>query len=88
MLDLFKIIAYFKVYGHNIYGKQYHGYDTGKDNLESYFCGKKGWSENRLKTAVRRLKSAGILQKEPSDKDCTCLSLCFLTKAQLNLIEA
>ena len=88
MKDLFKIIAYFKVYGLSIYGKKYHGYDTGKNNLEGYFCNKKGWSQNRLKTAVRKLKSAGILQKEPSDKDCTLLSLCFLTKAQLNLIEA
>lgn len=87
MKDILKLIAYFKVFGHNIYGRKYLGLDTGKDNLVSYFRKKEGWSEHRVKKNVLILKQAGILQKEPSDKDCTCLSLCFLTKAQLNLIE-
>lgn len=88
MKDLIKIVAYFKVYGLDIYGKKYKGLDAGKDNLESYFCKKRGWSQNRLKTAVIRLKHAGIITKEPSERDCTLFSLSLLTKFQFNLVEA
>lgn len=87
MQDLLKIIAYFNVYGLNLFGLKHKGYDTGKNNLVSYFCVKKGWSENRLKVTIRKLKKAGILKVEPSEGPTILFSLHFISKEQLNLIE-
>lgn len=85
--DILKIVAYFQVYGLQIYAKKYHGYDAGKDNLESYFCGKLGWSQNRLLKTVRLLTSEGVLKREVADVDSKLYSLSLWPKTALKFIE-
>jgi len=66
MKDLLKIIAFVKVYHEPIYSKIYFNIDQGKDNLESYFL-PKGWSKNRIKKAVKKLREEGVIGKEKAD---------------------
>ena len=66
MLELYKIIAFFKVYHKDYSWVHYAGLDTGKNNLEDYFCGKLQWSKNKLMKNIRLLKKAEILTNEPT----------------------
>jgi hypothetical protein len=75
MKDLIKLTAFALVHGTPIYAKKYVGLDTGKSNFESYFVGKKGWSNNRLKKAVKALRESGVLNKETTDGSCVCFSV-------------
>lgn len=85
--DLFKVIAYFNVYGLQIYGLKYHGLDAGKNNLEGYFCDKLGWSFSRLKRTCKILRDAGVIDRKPSDVDCTLYAMSSLYKSFLLFVE-
>ncbi len=85
--DILKLVAYFKVYGLDLYGVKHCGLDTGKNNLESYFCGQLEWSESKLKRLVSILRTGYILRKQPSEAGLTCLSLSTLYKIQLKHLE-
>lgn len=85
--DILKVVAYFSVYGLDIYAVKHHGYDTGKDNLVSYFCDKLNWSESKLLKIVRFLTKEGVLRREPADVGCKCYSLSLGYKTLLKLSE-
>lgn len=84
MKDLYKIIAFIKVYQNPVFGKLYFNIDHGKNNLESYFI-PKGWTKNRIKKAVKQLKECGAVSKEKADNP-NLYSLSFLHKLNLKLI--
>lgn len=86
MKDIFKVIAYFNVYGLDIYGTKHHGYDTGKNNLVSYFCDKLGWSESRLKKIVSRLKQAGVIERKPAEAGFSFYRMSSLYKSFLLIL--
>jgi len=86
MKDLLKIIAYTSVYGTNIYGVNHVGLDVGKNNLESYFVSKLGWSKNRLSKSVKKLLEVGIFTRVKADKGSTCFKSCGSNYARLFLL--
>lgn len=65
--DIIKVMAYFKVFGLDIYGQKFHGYDAGKDNLVSYFRVKKGWARKRLDDTIRCMIRNGIITRKRAD---------------------
>lgn len=67
MLDLLKLIAFVKVYHTSIYSKRYFNIDHGKDNLESYFIDKLGWSRYRIDKAIKLLRDNDVIYKEKAD---------------------
>lgn len=82
MLELYKIIAFIKVYHNDRVWAHYVGLDTGKNNLEDYFCGKLKWSKNKLMKNIRLLKKADILINEPTTcPGITCFKM-FPIKAE------
>lgn len=64
--DCIKIVAFVKVFITPIYSKKYFSIDHGKYNLESYFK-PKGWSNYRIKKAIKKLKNEGFINKEKAD---------------------
>lgn len=66
MKDLFKIIAFVKIYGLSIYGTKHFNVDHGKDNLESYFL-PLGWTKTKIKEAVKILRDNDIITKVKAD---------------------
>lgn len=85
--DILKLVAYFKVYGLDLYGVKHCGLDTGKGNLESYFCNQLQWSESKLKRLVSILRADYILKKQTAEVGLTLLSLSTLHKTQLKYLE-
>ncbi len=86
-IDVLKIVAYFKVYGCDIYAKKHLGLDTGKNNLESYFCrGHHKWTKHHLQQVVTFMTRECILNKEKGDPSFTPLSLSYLYKPLLSSI--
>lgn len=85
--DIIKVVAYIKVFGLDIYGVKHTNLDSGKGNLESYFCDKKNWSLSRLKKAVSLMLREGILKKAPAEKGFKFYSLSLLAKEQIRLID-
>ena len=83
--DVLKMVAYFNVYGLDIYGKKYHGYDAGKDNLEGYFRRKLRWSKKRMDTTLKYLVTNDIVKKEKADVGSRLYSIGFCYKALLKL---
>lgn len=85
--DILKVIAYIRVYGLDLYGTKHTNLDTGKGNLELYFCSKLNWSESRLKKIVSLLLSEGILNKKPAEPGFKFYALSSICKTQLKFIE-
>lgn len=85
--DILKLVAYFNVYGLDLYGVKHHGLDTGKNNLESYFCDKLNWSESKLKRLVSLLVREQVLRRERVEAGITCLSLGILHRDFLYIME-
>ncbi len=85
--DILKVVAYIKVYGLDLYGTKHTNLDTGKGNLESYFCDKLDWSENRLKKIVSLLLHEGILNKAAAEPGFKFYSLSSVCKSQLKFLE-
>lgn len=81
--DILKVIAYFRVFGLDLYGVKHSNLNTGKNNLESYFCAKKNWSPSRLKQAVDTMCKEGILRKAAAETGLKFYSLSPLAKEQL-----
>jgi hypothetical protein len=73
--DLLKVIAYIRVYGMDLYGTKHTNIDTGKGNLESYFCGKLNWSQSKVSRLARVLIGADILTKQPAEAGMKFYSL-------------
>jgi hypothetical protein len=67
MNDILKIIAFIKVYNPMIFGVHNFNVDHGKDNLESYFVDKLGWSGYRLHKTIKLLRDEGIITKQKAD---------------------
>ena len=67
MKDIIKIIAFVKVYHSDVFGVKYFNVDHGKDNLETYFIAKLGWSRNRIDKAIKLLKECGAITKINAD---------------------
>ena len=85
MLDLLKIIAFVKVYHSDVFGVKYFNVDHGKDNLESYFINRLGWSGYRLHKTIKLLKDEGIITKQKADVP-NLYSLSLLHKMTLQSI--
>jgi hypothetical protein len=85
--DILKVIAYIRVFGLDLYGIKHSNLDTGKNNLESYFCAKKNWSPSRLKQAVDTMRRAGILKKEPAETGFKFYSLSLRAKEKVILLQ-
>jgi hypothetical protein len=87
--DILKVVAYIRVYGLDLYGTKHTNLDTGKNNLESYFCDKLNWSQSRLKKIVSLFLRVGILTKKPAEPGFKFYSLSsyMILRVQLQLIE-
>lgn len=85
MNDLLKIIAFVKVYHSDVFGVKYFNVDQGKNNLESYFITKLGWSRYRIDKAIKLLRDEGIITKQKADAP-NLYSLSFLHKMILQSI--
>jgi predicted nucleotidyltransferase len=85
MNDLLKIIAFVKVYHSDVFGVKYFNVDQGKDNLESYFIAKLGWSRYRIDKAIKLLKECGAITKEKADAP-HLYSLSMFHKLNLKLL--
>ncbi len=85
--DILKMVAYFKVYGLDLYGVKYHGYDAGKDNLVSYFRRKLGWTRKRLDATLKVLKDEQIITRRKADVGSKLYGMNPLFKTSLNFIE-
>lgn len=86
VLDILKMVAYFKVYGLDIYGLKYQGYDAGKDNLVWYFNMKKGWTKVRINKTLKELVDNDIVMRRKADVGSRLYSLSSMHKLQLFLI--
>lgn len=84
--DLLKIIAFVKVYHSDVFGVKYFNIDHGKDNLESYFIAKLGWSRYRIDKAIKLLKECGAIIKRTADVP-NLYSLSILHKTFLKNID-
>lgn len=89
MLDLYKIIAFINIYHEPLFGVRCVNVDHGKDNLESYFVRKLGWSRNRLDKAIKILRDNDILRKEKADvPNLFSLSIIYKTFLEIYLAES
>jgi hypothetical protein len=86
MKDILKIIAFVKVYKFTIYGVYYFNVDHGKNNLESYFIDKLGWSRNRINKAIKLLRDNDIINKEKADAP-NLYSLSMFHKTYLQIMD-
>ena len=88
MKDVLKVLAFSFVYGTSIYGTKIVGLDAGKNNLESYFIDKLGWSKYRLNKSVKVLRDSGVYttQKSHGSSPCPCYSVSGKRIAKLQLL--